>query len=211
MFKIADQRRGAEISARLDAAEALEREQGDIWCWFKGEGEATGARPADGMSIGGWGENGRQVLGHVELDRGHLTLEVNSVERAERGKEMFKALLGDLLTSTQNMERALEERRDRRRGRPEKEEGSGIPAEEEGRIMVQLLNRHYRSLLDQPVPALGDVTPRAAAATAQGRTKLVGWLKYLENGEARRAQAKEVDPYDFTWMWRELGVLDARG
>jgi hypothetical protein len=41
--------------------------------------------------------------------------------------------------------------------------------------MAQVLDQHYRSLLGQPVPALGDVTPRAAAGSAEGRAKLVGW------------------------------------
>jgi len=214
MFKIADQTRRAEISDRLDRAAALGREQGDSWCWLKGEDEATGARSASGIVIGGWGENGRHILGHVELGSGHLTLETNSVERAERGKEMLKTLLGDLvgeaLTSTQSMERALEEHRQRRRGKPETEGTSGVPPEEEKRILGQLFDRHYHWLLDQPVPALGNVAPRAAASGAEGRAKLVGWLKYLENGEARRARERSGECYDFTWMWRELGVLDAR-
>lgn len=215
VFKLGDQTCLAEISHRLDHARALEHEQDKNWCWFKCEGEATGARPpTGGMSIGGWNENGRQILGRVELGNRQLSLEVNSVERAERGKEMLKALLGDLvgeaLISTQSMERALEEHGQLRRGRRETEEGSAIPPDEEQRIIAQLFDRHYRSLLDQPVPALGDVTPRAAAATAEGRGQLVGWLKYLENGEARRAREKGGVPYDFTWMWQELGVLDAR-
>jgi hypothetical protein len=62
--------------------------------------------------------------------------------------------------------------------------------------MAELFDRHYRWLLDQPVPAPGDVTPRAAAATAEVRGKLIGWLKYLENGEARRARGKGVESYD---------------
>jgi hypothetical protein len=130
VFKIVDQAGRAEISNRLDRAEALEREQGDAWCWFRGVGETTEARAAEAMSIGVWGDQGRQVLGHVELGSDHLTLEINSVERAGRGKEMLKTLLGGLvgepLTSTQTLERALEENRRRRRGRQETEATSAI-------------------------------------------------------------------------------------
>lgn len=39
---------------------------------------------------------------------------------------------------------------------------------------------------------------------------MVGWLKYLENGEVRRARDDGSEPYDFTWMWEELGLLARR-
>jgi len=41
-------------------------------------------------------------------------------------------------------------------------EGSRIPPEEEERIKARLFDRHYRSLLDQAVPVLGDISPRAS-------------------------------------------------
>ncbi len=41
--------------------------------------------------------------------------------------------------------------------------------------------------------------------TAEGGKKVVGWLKYLENGENRHAQQEGTLPDDFSWMWRELG------
>ena len=36
---------------------------------------------------------------------------------------------------------------------------------------------HYRKTLDEPIPALGDLSPRAAAQTAAGRRKVADWLK----------------------------------
>jgi hypothetical protein len=33
------------------------------------------------------------------------------------------------------------------------------------------------------------------------------WLKYMENGESLRSRKEGTPPYDFTWMWQELGVL----
>ncbi|MHB1111371.1 MAG: hypothetical protein ACYCZU_13780 [Devosia sp.] len=38
--------------------------------------------------------------------------------------------------------------------------------------------------------------------------RVVAWLKYLENGSATAARGMEG--YDFTWMWKELGLLDRR-
>jgi len=78
-------------------------------------------------------------------------------------------------------------------------------------ILARPINRQYRSLIDEPVPMLGDISPRAASKTARGRKILVVWLKHLEN-HSRRAEDRN-DPmatYDFTWLWRELKVQHLR-
>jgi uncharacterized protein (DUF2384 family) len=73
------------------------------------------------------------------------------------------------------------------------------------------LDRHYRDLLDQPVPALGNKSPRAAARTAKGRAKVVDWLKTIENHTAKFAGSnEEMATYDFSWLWTELGVNELR-
>jgi hypothetical protein len=64
--------------------------------------------------------------------------------------------------------------------------------------------------LDLPVPMLGNKTPREAAKSAKGREKLVQWLKFLENGNAKQDEGASMAGYDVTWMWQELGVADLR-
>jgi hypothetical protein len=49
-----------------------------------------------------------------------------------------------------------------------------------------------------------------AARSKAGRRKVVEWLKYLENGAARRSQAQGHPAYDFGWMWEALKVTDLR-
>jgi hypothetical protein len=61
-------------------------------------------------------------------------------------------------------------------------------------------------VLDEPVPALGGKSPRAAAKTAEGREKVAAWLKTLENHAARREPGDPMASYDIDWIWRELGV-----
>jgi len=55
-------------------------------------------------------------------------------------------------------------------------------------VADEFLDRHYRRVIDEPIPAIGNVSPRAAIGTPEGRAKVIGWLKYLENGESRRAR-----------------------
>ena len=78
------------------------------------------------------------------------------------------------------------------------------------KLVHAALDKQYRTLLEQPVPRLGNLTPRSAARTKSGREKLAVWLKHLEN---RSRQPEATDPmatYDFTWLWRELKVEHLR-
>jgi len=72
------------------------------------------------------------------------------------------------------------------------------------------MNRHYRAQLDQPIPALGNISPRKAARSKKGRDKLVAWLKLLENQSAKHEPDDPMASYDFTWMWEEIDVSDLR-
>ena len=46
--------------------------------------------------------------------------------------------------------------------------------------------------------------------TAKGRKKVIAWLKMLENQSAQQRPEDPTGAYDFTWLWRELGVGDER-
>jgi hypothetical protein len=107
----------------------------------------------------------------------------------------------------QSVESALEEHRARKRS-SDQEAAPKLPPEEAARVMRELLDRHYRRVIAEPLPALGNLPPREAARTVEGREKVIDWLKYPENGEGRRAHREGTPPYDFSWMWREIGVLE---
>jgi len=212
-FAVAKEHR-AEMARLLDQAPELAREaKREYWSWHRQDGEQGGKRPEDGMSLASWDETGALVLGHMKLRGKWLILEVNSAGRAERGKQMLMKLLGGLVaapvTETQSVQSALEEHRARKRSSAE-EAAPKLPPEEAARVMRELLDRHYRRVIDEPLPALGNIPPREAVRTPEGHQKVIGWLKYLENGEGRRARKDGTLPYDFSWMWRELGVLEER-
>jgi hypothetical protein len=81
-----------------------------------------------------------------------------------------------------------------------------LVADDERALVRQGLDDHYRRVLDQPIPALGGKSPRAAAKTPKGREKVAAWLKVLENHSAKRPAGDPIGGYDFGWMWQELGV-----
>lgn len=69
------------------------------------------------------------------------------------------------------------------------------------RIEQQFLEQYYANWLDEPVPALGDLTPRQAARREPGRERLVLLSKDME-----RMQAVHDHPFDFGRLRIELGL-----
>jgi len=212
-FPVAQESR-AEVTRLLDEAPELARVPEKLcWSWHRQDGKEAPPKAESGLSLTSWDDTGALLLGHLELRGKWLVLEVNSLARADHGKQMLQQLLGKLVgasvSETQSVESALEEHRGRKRSSA-REAAPPLPADEAARVMREFLDRHYRHVIDEPLPAIGDISPREAVGTPEGRAKVIGWLKYLENGESRRAQGERTQPYDFTWMWGELGVLEER-
>jgi len=190
-----------EIERRMDALAGWERDEDDVrhWTWKKQPTDATGT-----------------VLGSARLATDALVIETNSRERMDRALALLRPALGALvgagLTSHEDLVHALRQPRSSRastRARAPEPAPDLDPA-----AMAEALNRvkeaHYRRTLDEPVPMLGNRTPRECARSKSGRKKLANWIKDIENGELRRAAGTGVAPYDVSWMWRELGVEDER-
>jgi len=86
-----------------------------------------------------------------------------------------------------------------------------IPIEVPPEMVHAMLNNYYRKVLNEPVPMLGNVTPRNAARTLSGRAKVVEWLQQLEARSAvHRNDGDPLGTYDFGWIWRELGLQKPR-
>ena len=122
----------------------------------------------------------------------------------------FKPLLGELVVPPfmvrQTLEQAMAEHRENSTPRDQLD----LPPDVESQLLKEFYDCHYRETLDQPIPMLGNKTPRDAAKTQKERVNVVAWLKYLEIGEARARQNKSIDAYDFSWMWQELGIQELR-
>jgi hypothetical protein len=205
-FPLPPQTTSEEIADRLDAIASLHRENKTVWNWL-----ADPAPPhpsGDAENVLAWNvtmEDGRTVLGNVEIKEHALVVSVNSASRAERATIMLRAALAELvtapLTEIQTLDQMMAQHRDRPRP------ASDIPLEMQTKLVHEALDRQYRALLDQPVPMLGDKTPHAAARTPAGRERLAVWLKHLENRSRQQLDpANPMATYDFAWLWRELKV-----
>ena len=183
----------AEVTRCLDALVGWEREEEDApgWLW----------RPNVGDELA-------KIHATARLEDGALVVETNSRERMERVLAAVRGALGPLvgeaLTSHEDPTTLL--RHGAPRGKAEASSEPALQGPEIDAIIHQFKDAHYRRVLDESVPALGEKTPRDCARTKQGRVRLVRWLKDLENSELRQAAASGQAPYDVGWMWRELGV-----
>lgn len=155
----------------------------------------------------------RLSLGSVYIDGAELVLETNSEQRAARGRERLERLLAGLLGPAASKRESFQEMWQRYQEDPPlaPQDPVGPPPEEQVRILGEMLDRHYRTWPDHPLPALDGKTPRAAARTATGRPKLARLLKQMEGQEQHRVRDEGGKPYDFGWIRRELGIGEDEG
>ena len=154
-----------------------------------------------------WEDAGRhrRSLGTIKVQDNHLLLQTTSHERADRGRSLLEGVAGTAIryrvTSYQGVEQAVKEV-ERRAPRGTQKP---IPPEVEDQLEREFKEEHYRTWPDLPVPALGGRTPREAARLRSQRDKLINLLKDMENREGH-AGLQGHPAYDFTWIWKELGL-----
>jgi hypothetical protein len=155
----------------------------------------------------GWLEEAgifQRTLGTIVLEGGRVVFETTSKQRAERGREFLEDLHREAVRfrviSYEDVGQAL-----KRTPEAVKRETLEIPPELQAEVLGRFYEDHYRKWLDEPVPALGNRTPRHAAKLKTIRPKLIALLKDFESRTERQRRAGQP-AYDFSWMWRELGL-----
>ena len=99
---------------------------------------------------------------------------MNSTNRAEQGIAYLQEFLGDLvgqpLTVHESMESLLEQHAEHD---PPLAEPIEVPE-----LVTAHLDQHYKQVLDEPVPALNNKTPRECTQGGD-RQRLIQWLMYV--------------------------------
>lgn len=212
-FPIISKAKLAAIRAAFDALPALRKENDTFWNWLEtAKKTPKPVRKADGAQTFSTAmDDGAIVLGNVEISDKAVTLSVNSQARSERGRAMLEPALAGLVRAPLIERQTVEQMMAASPRRPRTNmDAPPLPPDELRQVVHQGLTDHYRRTLDEPVPALGNRSPRQAAKTAKGRDKVVTWLKMLENSSGRHEPDDPMASYDFTWIWEELGVTDHR-
>jgi hypothetical protein len=136
-------------------------------------------------------------LGTITVGSTRLEADVNSERRARRLRKEIQRRLGDrilfLRQETLGVEALLQEQ-DGPEAIAARREHDALQKRPEVRArMREMEERHWEAWVDQPVPALGGLTPRAAAATPLGRERLEALLADFEDGNRRREPHLRAD------------------
>ena len=148
--------------------------------------------------------NLQRSVGTIIIEGRRLRFETTSQKRAERARDFLSGLFSENVKfraiSYEDVEQALKHA-------PQRAENKApdIPLEEQQRVLGEFYEQHYRKWLDEPVPALGNRTPRHAAKLKTVRPKLITLLKDFESHSERLRRSGEIAD-DFSWMWAELGL-----
>jgi hypothetical protein len=197
------------IQAVLDVRREFRRADATFWNWVSLKKPAAHASSHESLTFETSLDDGTLVLGGVELKADALVLSVNSQRRCDLGCTLLSAILGDRVRQpslkTETVEQMIAS------ARTEAPQQLDIPEDERCAIIHDYLDRHYRDVLDQPVPMLGGKSPRALVRTDSGRIKVAGWLKMMENTTAKAADHNgALAIYNFGWLWSELGIDELR-
>jgi hypothetical protein len=177
-----------EIVKRLDAAEGFRREggAGDCWSWF---GPSKGSTKA---------------VADLTLGENHLTVQTQSLAWASKANSRLVEELGEQLVLEDISTREATPEMLAELGIVPGEEEAEAPSEDQKQVIHQVLDKHYRTWLDEAAPALGDLSPREAAADPEQRPEVVAQL--LEAEERTRASSWPMNEFDFDFLWDELGL-----
>ncbi len=84
--------------------------------------------------------------------------------------------------------------------------GQELPPEEKTALIQTVYKQIYRNWPDEPIPALGDATPRQAVADQQQRGAVIELLRTYEFDENKRAKAEGREPASFGFLWKAVGL-----
>jgi metal-sulfur cluster biosynthetic enzyme len=145
------------------------------------------------------------VVGKITLTTRRLRIETNSTRRADelraRVEKRVARNVRFRLRTEANTKQMLETAR-AAAASGEKPRGDR-PSPEEIAAMRDFRERHMRAWIDDSIPALGGLTPRAAARSPRSRAALETLLKQLDQSEARLPAEERID---LSWLRVELGM-----
>lgn len=141
-------------------------------------------------------DDGRRVLGRLELAGHRAVLRAFSREQIGRGRSLLESIAGvEFVAVSETDPREL-------LGQDEADAGEApgeVPGVDLGdEVVQQMLDRHYRKWVDEPVPMFGGRTPRQMAKVDPEAVAREIWS--ISHGPKGGPQ------YDADWMYAELGV-----
>ncbi len=181
---------------------------------------ALAAQPdVDGDRDSGWdllkdGADGlRRSQARIEsATRGRrVSVTYQTAGLAERGRAWFDALAGD------SVKFRLREVSDPKgmlskagAVKPSAAQSAALPPgldpETMAAVMETFIHRNYAKWADEPIPVLGDQSPRQAMRSSSGLERVKGLLRSYQDGEAQQAAQQGRREISYQFLWDALGL-----
>lgn len=146
------------------------------------------------------------LFAEVILQSKELLVNVNSSQRANILEDYIESNLGNMVGKAEwqyeDMEKLM-----KGAGQPKaKPPVSGLFPAEESKIIQEAYSTYYLNWLDNELEILGNKTPRQAVRTQKGKAQVMSLLKGMENYHLNNKKHKNLPAYDFSQLWKVLGL-----
>jgi SEC-C motif-containing protein/antitoxin Xre/MbcA/ParS-like protein len=131
-----------------------------------------------------------------------LVVFCRTVKLADEARKWLERVAAGILTY--RIREMVDPRSEKARESTPAAPATDIPPEITTQLVHNYMANFYANWTEEPIPALGNKTPRAALGTEQGRRKVIDLLKSYEHGEAQRVRDQGGEPFDFGFLWESL-------
>jgi hypothetical protein len=152
------------------------------------------------------------ILGRLVIEDRRLKIEVNSARRAENIRREIKTRLGRharyITTEIQSPDAMLEAIRDRKdeMAAPDPEQNELMQIPEVRKQVEKAMLAHWQNWVDMKIPALGQLTPRQAVKTPDGRESVEALLLDAEMHLAADEHMRDAGAAAIAGVRRRLGL-----
>ena len=134
-----------------------------------------------------------------------IELFARTQQLADEGRAWFVQLAG---AAVQHLTREITDPRSAAAPRDggHRVQAPALPPAEMTAIFEQVMRNQYARWADEPIPRLGDRTPRQTVATPGGLERVKGLLREYEANEAQMAARDGRGAVSFQFLWDALGI-----
>ena len=124
---------------------------------------------------------------------------------ATQGRAWFEDIAGD---SVRYLHRDWVDPRGLAKGgvKPFASHGAGIDSEALDDLAGKAIRHLYANWADEPIPMLGNVTPRQAMQTPAGLERVKGLIRSYESSEKEQAALHHRAPVSYVFLWESIGL-----
>ena len=180
--------------------------------------QALAAQPdVDGDRQSGWnrlekrtGMDARPIASiNPEKSVDRISVFFRTQKHADRGRPWFEALAGDavqfLSRELSDPKGLLGDTSTRQRQKPGRR-APDMPPDVMADLIEKAIRQSYANWSDEPIPALGDKTPRQAIRTPAGLERVKGLLRGYEAHETQQARRDGRRAISYAFLWESLGI-----